>query len=113
MHLFSQSLIIVLPCYGELLNVTFSFLSSRCIQWPDQSFLSLCHRRRVAGLSMLYKVNVNSYPCLSSEISSATSRVRHTRAAGMFKLRWSLKYQGVEPPNLQLVFPAGPGLNVE
>ena len=31
---------------------------------PDQSFLSLCHRRRVAGLSMLYKVNSNSNHCL-------------------------------------------------
>ena len=27
---------------------------------PDQSFLSLCHRHRVAGHSMLYKVNANS-----------------------------------------------------
>ena len=27
---------------------------------PDQNFLSLCHRSRVAVLSMLYKVNSNS-----------------------------------------------------
>ena len=27
---------------------------------PDQSFLSLCHGRRVALLSMLYNVNSNS-----------------------------------------------------
>ena len=32
MHLFSQSLSIVLQCGGQLLNVSFSFLSVRCIQ---------------------------------------------------------------------------------
>ena len=45
---------------------------------PDQSFLSLCHRLRVAGLSMLNKVNSNSNKCLFSELPSASSRVRHT-----------------------------------
>ena len=34
MHLFSQSLSIVLRCDGQLLNVTFSFTSARCIRWP-------------------------------------------------------------------------------
>ena len=48
---------------------------------PDQSFLSLSHRRRVAGLSMLYKVNSNSNHCLFSELLSVSTRVRHTRAA--------------------------------
>ena len=33
LHLFSQSLSIVLRCAGQLLNITFSFLSSRCIRW--------------------------------------------------------------------------------
>ena len=47
---------------------------------PDQSFLSLCLRRRVAGFSMLYKVNSNSNHCLFSELPSASTRVRHTRA---------------------------------
>ena len=36
---------------------------------PDQSFLSLCHRRRVAGLSMLYKVNSISNHCLFQRAS--------------------------------------------
>ena len=31
---FSQSLCIVLRCGGQLLNVTFSFLSAMCIRWP-------------------------------------------------------------------------------
>ena len=34
MHLFSQSLSIVLRCGGLLLNVIFSFSSARCIRWP-------------------------------------------------------------------------------
>ena len=45
---------------------------------PDQGFLSLCHRRHVVGLSMFYKVNSNSNQCLGSELSSASTSVRHT-----------------------------------
>ena len=48
---------------------------------PIQSFLSLCHRRNVAGLSMLCKANLNSNHCLFSEHPSASPRVLHTRAA--------------------------------
>ena len=40
-----------------------------------QTFLSLCHRRRVAGLRMLYKVNSNFNYCLFSELASASTRV--------------------------------------
>ena len=47
----------------------------------NRSFLSLCHRRRIAGLSMLYKVNANSNHCLLIELASASSRVRYTQAA--------------------------------
>ena len=86
LHLFSQSLSIVLWCGGQLLNVTFSFFSASCIcmvDWlcPDQNFLSLCHLLRAAGLIMLYKVNSNSNHCLFSEQQSVSPRVRHTRAA--------------------------------
>ena len=35
---------------------------------PDESFLSLCHRRLVAGLGMLYTVNSNSNHNLFSEL---------------------------------------------
>ena len=77
MHLFFQSLSIVLLCGGLLLNVSFS--SSRCI-WSDRTFLS-CHRRHVAALCMLYKVNSNSNHCLISELPSASVRVQHIRAA--------------------------------
>ena len=49
----------------------------------DQSSLSLslCQRRCVAGLCILYKVNSNSNHRLFGELPSASTRVRHTRAA--------------------------------
>ena len=102
LHLFSQSLSTVLRCGGQLQNVTFSFLNARCIRWPAlcrSEFLSLCHLRHVAWLNRFYKVNSNSNHCLFSELPSASTRVRHTRAAAAAS-RWSLKYQGVERPNL-------------
>ena len=66
----------------------------------DQSFLSLCHRRRVAGLSMLYKVNSIFYHCLQRasicfyniELVSVELRPQ--------LIHWSLKYEGEELPNL-------------
>ena len=67
----------------------------------NQSFLSLCHRRHVAGLCMLHKVNSNSNRCLFCELPSASSIVRYTRATAADHLNLSLKYQGVELPNLQ------------
>ena len=48
---------------------------------PDQTFLLLCHRHHVAALCMLYKVNSNSNHCQFSELPSASTRIRHTRAA--------------------------------
>ena len=76
LHLFSQSLSIVLRCGGQLLNVTFLGYS-RGIRWPGPIRISC----RVAGLSMLYMVNLNFNHCLFSERPSASTRVRHTRAA--------------------------------
>ena len=68
---------------------------------PDQTFLSLCHRRHVAALCMLYKGNsLNSLYCFCSDLPSTALRVRHNRAvAAAHPLE--LKYQGVEHPNLQ------------
>ena len=63
---------------------TFSFLSARCIRWPGfihQSFLSLCHRRHVARLCMLYNVYSNFNHCLFSELPHASTRVRDNPAA--------------------------------
>ena len=39
---------------------------------PDQTFLSLCYRRHVAALCMLYKVNSNSNNYFFSELPSAS-----------------------------------------
>ena len=84
-------------CYLQLLERLVYSVGRIC---PDQSFLSLCHRRRVAGLRMLYKVNSNSNHCLFSELPSASTRVRHAKLRQQL-IHWSLKYQGVERPNLQ------------
>ena len=62
-----------------------------------QSFL-LCHQRNVANLSMLYKVNSYSNHRLFSELPSAYTRFRHTRAQ---LIDWTLKFKRVEQPNLQ------------
>ena len=48
---------------------------------PDQSFLSLCHRRNVVGQSLLYKENSNPNHCLFCELPSASTIARHTRAS--------------------------------
>ena len=48
---------------------------------PNRTFLSLCHRRHVAALGMLYKVNSNSNHCLFSELPSSSVRVWHSCAA--------------------------------
>ena len=44
LHLFSQSLSIVLRCGGQLLNVIFSFLSDRCIQWLGFALIKVSGR---------------------------------------------------------------------
>ena len=65
-------------CHLQLLQRQVHSVGRLC---PDQIFLSLSHRRRVAWLSMLYKLNSNSNHCLFSQLSSAPTRVRHTWAA--------------------------------
>ena len=65
-------------CHLQLLERQVYSVARLC---PDQNFLSLSHRCRVAGLSMLYMVNSNSNHSLFSELPSASTRVRHTQAA--------------------------------
>ena len=93
-------------CHLQLLERQVYSVARLC---PDQSFLSLCHRRRVAGLCMLYKVNSNSTHCLFTELPSASTRVRHTELRPQL-IHWSLKYQGVERPNLLGFLPAQVGM---
>ena len=65
-------------CHLQLLERQGYSLARHC---PDETFLSLCHRRHVAALCVLDKVNSNQNHCLFSELPSASVRVRHTRAA--------------------------------
>ena len=65
-------------CHLRLLQCQVYLVARLC---SDQSLMSLCHRRRVAGLDMLLKVNSNSNHCLFRELPSASIRVRHNRAA--------------------------------
>ena len=57
-------------CHLQLLKRQVYSVARFC---PDQSFLSLCHRRRVAGLSILYKAISNSNHRLFSELPSASA----------------------------------------
>ena len=63
-------------CHLQLLERQVYSVARPC---PDQSFLSLCRRRRVAWLSMVCKVNSNH--CLFNELPSTSTSVRHTRPA--------------------------------
>ena len=83
-------------CHIQLLERQVYSVAMLC---PYQTFLSLCHRRHLAALCMLHKVNSDSNHCLFSELPPASVRVRHTQA--MQLIDKSLKYQGVERPNLQ------------
>ena len=117
LQLFSLSLSIVLWYGCQLLNLTVSFLRARCIRSIGfYRFLSFCHRRHVAGRIMLYKVNSNSNHCRVRELRSASTRVRHTRAAAA--AHPLVKYQGVERPNLldlscRIMFECGMAFHVE
>ena len=83
-------------------------VARRC---PDQSFL-LRHRSRVAGLSMLYKVNSSSNHCLFSERPPASTRVRHSRAASAAH-PVEFEVSRCRTSRYSQVFPSGSGSNVE
>ena len=85
MHLFSQSLSIVLRCGGSAAECHLQHLERQVYSvarfCPYPTSMSLCYRRRVAALCKLYKVNSSWNHCLFSEIPSTSVRVRHIRAA--------------------------------
>ena len=104
MHLFSKSLSIVLRCGGKLLNVTFSFSSVRCIEWPGCALIKF---------SCYYVIDVMLPDCV---YCTRLIRTRITVRSVSFNLLlaefdipelrpqliyWSLKYKGVERSNLQ------------
>ena len=78
----------------------------------DQRFLSLGHRRRVARLSMFYKVNANSDHCLFIELPTASTRVLHARAAAASH-PLEIEVSMCRMSQFCKVFPSGPGSNVE
>ena len=84
-------------CYLQLLKRKVYSVSRLC---SDQTFLSLCHRRHVAELCMLYNANSNSNHCLFSELPSASVRVRYIELR-LQLIHYSYKYQGAERLNFQ------------
>ena len=89
LHLFSQSLSIVLWCGGQLLNVTFSFFSARCIRWPDFVPISVSCR---CVIRTLITVCSASFHLLLREFDIPEMLPQ--------LIDFSLKYQGIERPNL-------------
>ena len=93
-----------LGCGGQLLNVTFSFLSAMCIRWPgfvliivscycvidEMSLGYVCCARLIRTLISVGSASIHLL-LLEFDISELRPPVIH----------WSLKYQGVERPNLQ------------
>ena len=76
-------------CYLQLLELQVYSVARLC---SEQSFLSLYHRRRVAWLSMLYKVNSNSNHSLFSELASASTRVTYPKCGRSSSIGvWSIK----------------------
>ena len=97
-HFFGDTYVMLHCCYAFVLPIL-EYCSSvwgsaaewhfQLLKWkvylvarfcPDQTFLSLYHRRHVAALCMLYEVNSNSNHCLFSELPSASVRVWHTQS---------------------------------
>ena len=81
LHLFSQPLSTVFRCGGQLLNVTFSFLSAWYVySWP--AFVPIgVSCRCVIDVVWLSLVCSNSNHCLFNELPCASTTVRHTGAA--------------------------------
>ena len=106
MHLFSQSLSIVLRCLSQLLNVL-QFLERHVYSvarlCSNQSFLSLsCHNdvMLLDSVCCTRLIRTRIIVCSASELPSASARVRHTELRQQL-VHWSLKYRAIEHNNLQ------------
>ena len=100
---------VAVECHLQLLERQVYLVPRLC---PDQSFLSLCRQHNVAGWSMFYEVNLNSYHCLFGMLPSASTWVQHTQVATTalpleFEVSWC------RTPQICKMFPAGPGSNVK
>ena len=83
LHLFSQSLSIVLQCGDQLLNVTISFSSARCIQWPGVALIRISYRcvidvMLLSCVCYTMLIQTRNY-CIFSEFPSASTRVRQPK----------------------------------
>ena len=91
------------PVWGSAAECQFQLLERHVCSvarlCPDQSFLSLCRQLCMAGASMLYKVKLNSNPCLFSELPSLLLECDIPELWQKL-IHWCLKYQGLERPNL-------------
>ena len=95
---------IVLRCGGQLLNVIFSLLSVRCIQWSGFALIGVSCRC-VIDVVLLGLVSCTRLMQTLITVCSASFHLLLLEF-DILKLRpllihWSLKYQGVEPPNSQ------------
>ena len=84
-------------CHLQLLERVFIFFFTLC---PDQSFLMLCHRRRVAGLICCTRLMPTVIIVCSASFHLLLLEFDILELRSQL-IHWSLKYQDVEPPNLQ------------
>ena len=102
LHLFSQSLSIVLRCRGQLLNVTFSFLSDRCIRWPGFVPISVSCRCVIdvvwLGLICCTRLIRTPITVCSASFHLFLLEFDIPERRPQF-IHWSLKYRGSERRN--------------
>ena len=105
-----KSITTLLRYGGQLLFVTFSFGHLQRLELQVysvarlchyQSFLSLCHRRHVAGLCMLYKVNLFRTQINVCSVSFHLLLPELDIPELPQLVHWSSKYQGEECSNFQ------------
>ena len=101
MKLFSQSLSIVLRCMGSAANVTLSLLSARCSRWPGFVLIGVYFVIDVVWLGLvccaqLIRTRITVSPA-SFHLLLLEFVIPELRSQ---LINWSLKYQGVERPNL-------------
>ena len=115
MHLFSQFLSIVLLCWGQMPNVTFSVSSAGCIQWPGTELT------RVSCRCVIYDMLQGNACCArlirtritvcSISFYQLLPKFDNLSYAGSSSIGvWSIKVENI---SIGKVFPAGPGSNVE
>ena len=86
----------VAECQLQLLERQVYSVAKLC---PDQSFLSMCHRLRVAKPSMLYKLIPTLITVCSASFHLLLLKFNILTLRSQL-IHWNLKYQGVERPNL-------------